>query len=240
MIRLRGFSPTSHRRRFFAPEVIQTSTMDCGPAALTAVLRGSGIPAEYGRLREACQTQLDGTSIDTLEEIADVLGCHASQVVMPREHLLLRETLSLPAIVLTTTPSGALHFVVAWRTFGRLVQVMDPQCGRRWIRQTVFLQTLHQHGIAVSVADWRAWTEAHGFVDALSRRATQLGIGAEPARGLIGRARTDAGWQSLALIDAALRMTAKLIEEGAIAKGNEAFRFVESLVRRASGAEGSW
>ena len=60
----------STRRRFLAPEVVQTSSMDCGPAALTCLLEGFGVRASYGRLREACQTDVDGTSIDTIEEIA--------------------------------------------------------------------------------------------------------------------------------------------------------------------------
>ena len=52
-------------RRWFAPEVVQTSAMDCGPAALKCLLEGFGIPVSYGRLREACQTDVDGTLIDT-------------------------------------------------------------------------------------------------------------------------------------------------------------------------------
>lgn len=56
----------SRRRRLLAPEVVQTSAMDCGPASLKCLLEGFYIPVSYGRLREACQTDVDGTSIDTL------------------------------------------------------------------------------------------------------------------------------------------------------------------------------
>jgi ABC-type bacteriocin/lantibiotic exporter with double-glycine peptidase domain len=56
--------------RLIVPEVVQTSAMDCGPAALTCLLEGFGISVSYGRLREACQTDVDGTSIDTIEEVA--------------------------------------------------------------------------------------------------------------------------------------------------------------------------
>ncbi len=42
------------RRRLFVPEVVQTSSMDCGPASLKCMLEGFGITASYGRLREAC------------------------------------------------------------------------------------------------------------------------------------------------------------------------------------------
>ena len=40
-------------RRFFVPEVVQTSAMDCGPASLKAMLEGFGVSVSYGRLREA-------------------------------------------------------------------------------------------------------------------------------------------------------------------------------------------
>ena len=75
------------RRRLLVPEVVQTSAMDCGPAALKALLNGYGINASYGRLREACQTDVDGTSIDTLEETAKQLGLDAEQVMTLPDHL---------------------------------------------------------------------------------------------------------------------------------------------------------
>ena len=68
-------------RRWLAPEVVQTSSMDCGPAALKCLLEGHGIPVSYGRLREACQTSVDGTSIDTIEAVANHLGLAAEQVL---------------------------------------------------------------------------------------------------------------------------------------------------------------
>src|SRR4051794_26929958 len=83
------------RRRWLAPEVVQTSNADCGPAALKCLLDGYGIPASYGRLREACQTDVDGTSIDALEEIAAKLGLEAEQVMLPLDHLLIPELRAL-------------------------------------------------------------------------------------------------------------------------------------------------
>src|SRR5262245_6182880 len=97
---------TTPRRHLFVPEVIQTSAMDCGPASLKALFEGVGIPVSYGRLREACQTDVDGTSIDTLEEIAVQLGLDAEQVMVPVDHLLCAEAQSLPAIVVVQLPNG--------------------------------------------------------------------------------------------------------------------------------------
>src|SRR5206468_6708733 len=92
-------------RRLLVPEVVQTSAMDCGPAVLKAALEGFGIPVSYGRLREACQTDVDGTSINTLEEVARQLGLHAEQVMLPVDHLLLPQTDALPALLVTRQPN---------------------------------------------------------------------------------------------------------------------------------------
>ena len=97
---------SASRRRWFAPEVVQTSAMDCGPAALKCLLEGFGISASYGRLREACQTDVDGTSIDTLEEAAIQLGLDAEQTMLPVDHVLLSEAKALPALAVVRLPDA--------------------------------------------------------------------------------------------------------------------------------------
>jgi len=86
--------------------------MDCGPASLKCLLEGFGVSVSYGRLREACQTDVDGTSIDTLEEVAIHLGLEAQQVMLPVDHLLLPGADVLPAIVVVRLPNGTTHFQV--------------------------------------------------------------------------------------------------------------------------------
>ena len=115
------------------PEVVQTSAMDCGPAALKAMLEGHGIHVSYGRLREACQTEIDGTSIDVLETVAAQLDLDIEQTMVPMDHLLRPEATMLPAIVLMLLPSRTRHFAVVWNVVGPFAQVMDPSIGRRWV-----------------------------------------------------------------------------------------------------------
>ena len=93
------------KRSFLVPEVVQSSSMDCGPAALKSLSEGYGIPISYGRLREACQTDVDGTSIDTLEDVANQLGLEAEQVVVPIDHVLLPVAGSMTC----TRPANELH-----------------------------------------------------------------------------------------------------------------------------------
>src|SRR5262249_29596423 len=132
-------------RRWFIPEVVQSSAMDCGPATLQALLAGFGVPASYGRLREACFTSLDGTSIDQIKPVANGFGLDAEQVMLPVDHLLLDESSALPALVVMITPGGATHFVVAWRRLGSWVQVMDPATGRQWRSAADLLANVYVH-----------------------------------------------------------------------------------------------
>src|SRR5262249_33546182 len=140
-----------------APEVVQTSEMDCGPAALGCVLEGFGISLSQAGLREVCQTDVDGTSIDTVEELANQLGLEAEQVMLPKDDVLAPEAGALPAIVVTRHPSGVTHFVVAWRRAGPLVQVMDPGTGRRWLSKERFLDEVYTHAHVIPATAWREW-----------------------------------------------------------------------------------
>jgi ABC-type bacteriocin/lantibiotic exporter with double-glycine peptidase domain len=218
-------------QRFFAPEVVQTSAMDCGPAALKSVLEGFSVPVSYGRLREACQTDVDGTSINTIEDIAVQLGLQAEQVMLPADHLILDEAQALPAIVVVQRPSGLTHFLVVWNRVGDWLQVMDPATGRRWPRWKRFQHELYIHTFPVPVQDWRAWAGSEGLLAPLRRRMADLQIPAEDASRLIDEALQDPGWRSLATLDAATRMTASLVQAKGLLAGSEAARVLERFYR---------
>jgi hypothetical protein len=71
------------RRPLLVPEALQASALDCGPAALAALLGGFGLDGSFEELREACRTGRDGTSVDVLEEVAIEQGLDAEQVLVP-------------------------------------------------------------------------------------------------------------------------------------------------------------
>lgn len=205
--------------------------MDCGPAALKCLLEGFGVSASYGRLREACQTDVDGTSIDTLEALANQLGLDAEQIMVPLDHLLLDESAALPAIIVVTLPNGFTHFVVAWRKHGRrLVQIMDPATGRRWPTVQQFLDTVFAHTFPVPADAWRDWAGSGEFIAPLRRRIAN--IGAEPDAFVPG-ALADAGWQSLGVLDAATRLVTALIQSGGVRAGEAAQSLLHSFISRA-------
>ena len=218
------------RRRRIAVEVIQSSAMDCGPAALKSLLAGHGLPISYGRLREACQTDVDGTSIDTLEEVAVALGLEAEQVMVPVDHLFLAESESLPAIAVVLSPGGLAHFVVLWSQVAGLVQIMDPAAGRALIGREELVRRLFVHRAPVPTEALREWLGSEAFLAALRRRGRALGVAAKQCEAWISAAASEVGVEALARVDAALRLTAALVSSQALGRGAEATRFVAALL----------
>jgi len=219
------------RRRI--PEVIQSSAMDCGPAALKALLEGFGIGVSYGRLREACQTDVDGTSIDALEEVASSLGLAAEQVMLPVDHLLLPSARTLPAILVVRLPSGLVHFVVVWRKRLGGVEIMDPVAGRRGLSERALLGQVHVHRHSVSAKAWREWASGEEFLVGLRQRMEQFGAPPTRISELMGEALADPGWFSLAALDAAVRTAATLSKHGPAVLKRRSPELIASFFRRA-------
>ncbi len=211
------------------PEVVQTSGMDCGPASLTSLLRGFNISADYGRLREACHTDVDGTSIDTLEEIIVQLGLNGEQIMVPTDHILLPETNALPAIVVVRLPNGFTHFVLLWERHGPLLQIMDPASGRRWQSREEFLKSLYVHRMVVPADAWRDYAGGEEFMSGLQKRMSIAGVTTNSVQRLTGAALTEPTWQLLARLDAATRMTQSIIDVGGIKAGKEAEQLLTEL-----------
>jgi ATP-binding cassette subfamily B protein len=222
-------------RRFLAPEVVQTSAMDCGPAALKCLLDGHGLPASYGRLREACQTDVDGTSIDTLEDLANDAGLLAEQILIPADHVVASADQVLPAMVVVRQPGGLLHFIVAWRRHGPVVQVMDPGTGRRWPTERAFIDELFVHTMPVPAPRWRDWAGSELFQRGLRVRAARCGVGTNTIGEAIAAAGEDPEWRAFAALDATLRMLEALWRSKGVSRGDaeRAFATLWTRVRSA-------
>jgi ATP-binding cassette subfamily B protein len=201
-------------RRIFVPEVIQSSLMDCGPAALKALFGGFGIYLSYDRLREACQTDVDGTSIDVLETLAQNLGLESQQELIPVDLVLLSTSRCLPAIAVQRLADGTAHFVVLWRVQGQLVQIMDPGVGRLWMHRRQFLASLYIHEQVIPAGTWEEWSKSEAFIAGLHERMRSLGV------------REDV-WKDRAHQDASLRLAGALREARKLKRGAEAQSFLE-------------
>ena len=228
-------------RRRLVPEVVQSSAMDCGPAALKAYVEGHGIPVSYGRLREACQTDVDGTAIETLEELATALGVPVEQVLLPKDQVLLEEAEALPAIAVFRLPNGNTHFAVIWSVVLGVAQVMDPASGRRWLSREQLLHELHEHEMAVPAKAWRAWAGSAEGLRLLRRSLGALGLRPASIDRLVNDATSDESFRGLASLDAAARAVRALRDAGACRPGNEAESLLGSLVENpASIPKGYW
>ncbi len=226
----RSSSPPA--RSWLVPEVVQTSGMDCGPAVLKSLLAGFGVPVNYDRLRDACQTDVDGTSISTLETLARDLGVGAEQVMLPGEHLLLADFRALPAIAVVRLANGFTHFVLIWRCHGPMVQVMDPSRGRVWMSRQRLLADLYRHRLPIAAADWRAWAESDSFCTPLDLRLQALKLTGERRREVLERARAHPGWLGLGALDAAIRFVGALAESGAVRRGEDSGEMIRALLER--------
>lgn len=202
--------------------------MDCGPASLKCLLEGFGRRVSYGRLREACQTEVDGTFIGSLEVVAGQLGLEAEQIMIPVDHLHLPAAAALPALVVVRLADGNTHFVVAWRRVGRRIQVMDPGVGRRWPTLRDFQGQCYIHEHEVPAAAWKQWASSGEFLDALGQRLGQVGLSQGAGRRLIDQAVAGAGWRKLAALDAACRWCRSLLDTGEV-RAKEAAAMVEQV-----------
>ncbi len=218
-------------RKLFAPEVVQTSSMDCGPAALKCLLEGHGVPVSYGRLREACQTSVDGTSIDTIEVVAAQLGLNAEQVLIPRDFICLDGVQTFPALVVVRHADTATHFVVVWARHGNWLQIMDPAVGRRWISLRRFEDEIFAHEQSVDARDWRAWCDSDDFLGPMHHRLGEIGTRRNDAEELIAEAAADSGWFAFGALDAAVRLCAALVDAGGLSRGKEASQVTAALFR---------
>jgi ABC-type bacteriocin/lantibiotic exporter with double-glycine peptidase domain len=214
-------------RRLFVPEVVQTSAMDCGPASLKALLEGFGIRASYGRLREACFTGLDGTSIDQIEDAAVRLGLDAEQIMLPVDHLLLEESAALPALVVIRLASGATHFV-------------DPGTGRQWRTRREFLAEVYVHSQRVPADAWREWAGSPDFLKPLEHRLRKLRLGALDRQTLIASALLDTTPQTLAALDAATRLVESLAAEQAVDRRPAVVDLLRGLMQRPHTIPEAW
>ncbi len=215
-------------RPWLAEEIVQTSSMDCGPAALVCWLNSAGIPTNYGRLRESCQTDVDGTSIDAMEELAIELGLAAEQVMLPAEAIFARELPSMPGIAVVLLPNRLTHFVVVWRELFGWVQVMDPAQGRIWLRKAQLLDRLFEHRMPVAKEDWFAYATSDEFLALLRDGAMQIGIA--PAA-IEEMARQASDWHALAALDASVRCALEQSRTGTRLKPQQCLHLVRELTR---------
>lgn len=217
-------------KRFLVPEVIQMSAMDCGPASLKCLFDGFRVSVDYDDLRDECRTDVDGTSINELERVANARGLDTRQLVVPPDHVLLPEAAALPALAVMRHPNGNTHFVVIWSMIGNLVQMMDPAAGRIWRHRSDVVSQLYRHTATVSSVSWRQWASGEGFLRVLRRRIRDLGLSERDANERISLALADPSWRSIAALDAAARSISRVAEAAGVRRLDNAAQLLKHYV----------
>lgn len=216
--------------RWLVPEVLQSSAADCGPGVLLALLRGFGVDVDYERVRRACRTEVDGTSIDQLEDLLVELGVDAEQTIVPADLVFAPGAPTLPAIVVTQAHDGLAHFVLAWRRDCGVVQVMDPGRGRRWVGREAMTEELFIHRVTVEARTCGRWSRAPCLVAPLVKRLRALGATRSQAANLVAAAVRHPDVASVVALDAAARLVTSMREAGLdIARGRGGFACVRRL-----------
>ena len=199
------------RKSFLAPEILQITSMDCGVAAVSCMLSAFGIDANYEKLRELCQTSVDGTSINALEDLCVDLGLDVCQHIVPKDLIVDAMQGRMPLIAVEAPAVGRLHFVVVWSQVGNRLQIMDPRAGRTWSDLDSFGKLLVVHRQQMSPEEWSEWFPSSSFREALERSARSL-----LSRGMYermwGPAVEGADGRLVGAFDAALRLVRKTCE----------------------------
>jgi ABC-type bacteriocin/lantibiotic exporter with double-glycine peptidase domain len=218
------------QRKWFAKEVVQTSNMDCGVAGLKCILDSFDIQSNYEYLRDACKTDVNGTSIDRMEDVLNDIGFDCYQVVVPKEHVGFSANNLLPAIAVVNIGQNITHFVVIWRQVGPWLQIVDPAQGRYWIRAKHFINNqLYIYRGHLETGQWEhcfgSW-DRHWFLDQVR---TKLGIDETAFTNAMTNSKTQ--WQPGAKVDAVLRFITYLADQDKKFKGKAAQALLVELMQ---------
>jgi ABC-type bacteriocin/lantibiotic exporter with double-glycine peptidase domain len=192
-------------RSFFAPEFLQISSIDCGVASVACLLAAHGINISYERLRELCQTSVDGTSLDSLQELCRGLGVDMHQHIVPADVTVDVMDGRYPLLAVIGRGEIIPHFVTVWSRVGGYLQLMDPAGGRRWVTAEAFTEELLRFPLSLPTDRWRQWAGSGTFREALQSRARRL-LPSPQAEEVIRDAFSRIDPWEIAALDAALRL----------------------------------
>jgi ATP-binding cassette subfamily B protein len=189
------------------PELVEVRDTGNGraTAALRAALSAYGLPFDPATLERDCKVDDDGASIDDLEDAAEKYGLDATQLIVPREHVLMADAKLLPAILILDGAEESREFVLAWRIDGDRVEIMSPVDGRKWVDRAEVQRGLYLHEMPVAPEDWQETSASPELRDALRVRMVTLGVERAAAQALLDKAAADATWRGLGALDAAIR-----------------------------------
>ena len=110
--------------------ILQEQELDCGAAALAALLGRWGVPATPAELRERCRSGPEGIAASALREVARERGLEAYLLRAGREDLEYELSRGRPVLA-GVVRSGRAHYVLVTAIRPGGVLLADPAVGWR-------------------------------------------------------------------------------------------------------------
>ena len=110
-------------------KVRQHDNTDCAAACVASVCAHYGLRLPLLRIREACGTGPDGTSLQGIIDACGRLGMDAAGLCAKEKHITDLQEAVKPVILHLRKKNGWLHYVVLYAIDDSTATVMDPEDG---------------------------------------------------------------------------------------------------------------
>ncbi len=124
-------------RLFKYPLVKQYDQKDCGAASLLSVLKYYGGDSGFPKIRELCNTNVNGSTMLDVVVAAKKLGFDANGAAGEFDDLLKEK---MPCIAHLVLENGFQHFVVIYKIKKDKIYLADPGKGKYWLSKEEFLK----------------------------------------------------------------------------------------------------
>ena len=111
-------------------KIRQYDRYDCASACVASVCAYYGLRLPLLRIREACGTTQDGTTLQGIIDACGKLGLDAVGLQAKEKRLLDLRDAAKPVIMHLKKKNGWLHYVVLYGMDADRAEVMDPEDGR--------------------------------------------------------------------------------------------------------------
>lgn len=111
-------------------KIRQHDKSDCAAACVASVCAYYGLRLPLMRIREACGTGTDGTTMQGIIDACGKLGMDAAGLKAKKKRLKDLEGAAKPVILHLQKKNGWLHYVVLYGLDAETATVMDPEDGR--------------------------------------------------------------------------------------------------------------
>lgn len=122
---------------------------DCAAACVASICAHYGLMLPMMKIREACGTGPDGTTMQGIIDAFGKLGFDAAGLKAKQKNILELQNISEPVIMHLEKKTGWLHFVVLYGIKGSEALVMDPEDGR-----------MHRTGLSELEEEWSGYIVA--------------------------------------------------------------------------------